>query len=84
MWLQDPELITSFSWVAFWGRVGEGAVGSLCLVLYSVNDLSSWKKKKKSLKDADKDCKDCPSIPGSKWLIKKKKKQKPEKRPFDE
>lgn len=49
---------------------GESAVGSLELRLYSVNDPPSRKQKKKRLKDADKDYRDCLSILGNKWLIK--------------
>lgn len=63
----DSELIISFSWVVLRGG-GESAVGSWGLFLYSVNDLPSWKKKR--LKDADKDDKDCLSILGCKWLLK--------------
>lgn len=49
---------------------GEGArlLWLQCRFLHSVNDPPSWKKQR--LKDADKGCKDCPSILGSKQLIK--------------
>ena len=58
-----------------WLGRGESAVGSLGLLLYSVNDPPS-RKEQKRLKDADKDYKDCLSILGNKWLLKSCKKKK--------